>query len=78
LEEDHLEQFHSVVRLKGRITENHFVEETAETPPINIDAMTCLPDHFRGKIFGSSANRQRAGVLGQYFRKTEISELNIA
>jgi hypothetical protein len=52
--DDSFEELHSVLVFEGRVTSEHFMNETAETPPINISAVSDFFNDLRCKVFRSS------------------------
>jgi len=71
--DDCLEELHPVFATERWETSQHLVEETAKTPPIHIDSMTCLFDDLRGKILRRTTNRSGSLLIIEYFRQPKIS-----
>lgn len=77
--DDRLKEFHSVFAVIWRKTSNHLMNETAKTPPININSMPSFLNDFRSQILRSSADWHRDTFFRvEYFRETKISQLNIS
>ena len=58
------EEFHSVFVFEGWETSNHFVDETAQTPPVDFNSMAEFLDDFGGEVLWGSANGLGFFVVG--------------
>jgi hypothetical protein len=77
--DDGFEELHSVLVFEGRMTSEHFMNEAAETPPINISAVSDFFDDLRRKVFRSATKRHCNRFLGvEYFGKSEVSKLKVS
>lgn len=75
---DHFEQFHAVIVDEGREASDHLVDEAAETPPVNFDAMALLPNDFGSQVLGGAADGLSLLLVAQNFGEPEISKLDVA
>ena len=54
--DDGFKEFHSVLVVVWGETSDHFMNEAAETPPIDINSVSNFLDDFWRQIFRSAAN----------------------
>ena len=73
-----LEELHAVLIAKRRKTADHFVYKVAETPPVDLEAVSDLFDDFWGQILGSAADGGGDFLIVEYFGKAEVGELDVA
>ena len=77
--DDGFEELHSVLVFEGRVASEHFMNEAAETPPINISAVSDFFYDLRCKVFRSATKRHCNRVLRvKYFGKSEVSKLKVS
>ncbi len=77
--DDWLKELHSVLVMIRREPSDHLMNETTKTPPIHVDSMADLFDYFGSQILRRAADGHSDAVLWvEYFRKTKISQLDIA
>jgi hypothetical protein len=77
--DDGFEELHSVLVFEGRVTSEHFMNKAAETPPINISAVSDFFYDLRRKVFRSATKRHCNRVLRvEYFGKSEVSKLKVS
>lgn len=75
---DFIEEFRPVLRVKGRQSDHHLVDERTQTPPINRLSMSLLVKDLRGQILGRSANRVSIIVGDIHFGESEVREAKVA
>lgn len=63
---------------EGHVSEEHFVEEYAESPPIERKCMAFLLYHLRCHVLLGTADRLGELTLLQVASHSEISDLNVA
>ena len=63
--------------VEGRETNDHFIGEDADSPPIDREGVSRVLQNLGSKIIGSSTERERLCVWLQNFRETEISQANV-
>lgn len=63
---------------KRRIAQDHLIDETAQTPPIDVNTMACLTDHLRGQILRSATNRKSTLLFGKDLAQSEICKLYVS
>jgi hypothetical protein len=63
LVEDGFEEVESVLVAEGREASNHFVDDAAETPPVDGLIVALLLYHLRRQVLRSTADRHRLLVL---------------
>ena len=66
---------HRIVILEWRVASEHFIEQDAQSPPINSKTMTLIKQYFWRDILGRSANRIRTFL--DDLRESEIDHLQI-
>lgn len=71
-------KYHAVLRKKGRVADEHFVQEDTECPPVDCLAVPLVEDDLGGKILRRAAQgprpRRRLHVLG----KAEVAQFEVA
>ena len=76
--DDRLEQFHSVLTSERRKSSDHFVQKTAQAPPINIHSMAHLLHNFRSKVLRSPADGVGSLLVLQDLAQPEVSKLDVS
>jgi hypothetical protein len=63
---------------EGWESSDHFVDDTAEAPPVDGLIVTLFLDHFWGQVLGSSADRHSLFVLEvECAGEAEVSDLDV-
>ena len=66
---------HWIVILERRVASEHFIEQDAESPPIDRKTMTLIQQYFWRNVLGSSANS--VCTFFDDLREAEINHLQI-
>lgn len=75
--DDRLEQLHSVLTAEWRKTSDHFVQKTAQAPPIHIHSMPHLLHDLRSEVLGSSADGVSSLFILQDLRQSKVGEFDV-
>ena len=76
--DDALEELHAIFAAEGRKPADHFVDEAAKAPPVDIVAVPYFLDDFGGEVLGSAADGGGGLFVLQYLGEAEVGELDVA
>lgn len=63
--------------IEGRESNNHFVGQDSESPPIYWEAVSFLVENFRCQIFWGTAERVSLSIAFEDLGKTEVSQADV-